>query len=166
MPDIATWRSSWHQSQYTRGQFTPVLSYQEQIFSKIERLQQIGDQPVSRRFEPSSRTFLISEQLNPWQFLHHQDKMSRHRCRLLLEKTNISRIFCYQKDRTISSSRVALLRAKWENGVQSLRVSRLFKSWIFPRYCPHEMCKAHASVESTVIANYFLQEITFLGTPM
>jgi hypothetical protein len=43
------------------------------------RLQEIGDQPVSRRSEPNSRTFLISEQLNPWQLLHRQDKMSRHR---------------------------------------------------------------------------------------
>ena len=34
---------------------------------------------ISERFEPSSRTFLISEQLNPWQLLHHQDKVSRHR---------------------------------------------------------------------------------------
>ena len=34
---------------------------------------------LPERFEPSSRTFLISEQLNPWQLLHHQDKVSRHR---------------------------------------------------------------------------------------
>ena len=44
-----------------------------------QRLQQIGDQPVSRRSEPSSRTFLIGEQPNPWQLLRHQDKVSRHR---------------------------------------------------------------------------------------
>ena len=37
------------------------------------------DQPVSRRFEPSSRSFLIGEQPNPWQLLHRQDKPSRHR---------------------------------------------------------------------------------------
>ena len=48
-------------------------------FLKNQRLQQIGDQPVSRRFEPSSRIFLIGEQPNPWQLLHRQDKMSRHR---------------------------------------------------------------------------------------
>src|SRR3989344_562403 len=46
---------------------------------KILRLRQIGDQPVSRRFEPSSRIFLIGEQPNPWELLHPQDKMSRHR---------------------------------------------------------------------------------------
>ena len=48
IPDIATGRSSWRQSPHTRGQFTPVLSYQEQIFSIFERLQKIGNQPVSR----------------------------------------------------------------------------------------------------------------------
>src|ERR1051325_3200348 len=37
------------------------------------------DQPVSRRSEPSSRTTLISEQLNPWDLLQPQDVMSRHR---------------------------------------------------------------------------------------
>ena len=46
---------------------------------KYERLQQIGDQPVSRRSEPSSRAFLIGEQPNPWELLHPQDKTSRHR---------------------------------------------------------------------------------------
>lgn len=48
IPDIATGRSGWRQSPHTRGQFTPVLSYQEQIFSIFERLQKIGNQPVSR----------------------------------------------------------------------------------------------------------------------
>jgi hypothetical protein len=37
------------------------------------------DRPVSRRSEPSSRTTFISEQLNPWELLHPQDVMSRHR---------------------------------------------------------------------------------------
>ena len=46
---------------------------------KQQRLQQIGDQPVSRRFEPSSRTALIGEQPNPWELLHPQDAMGRHR---------------------------------------------------------------------------------------
>jgi hypothetical protein len=46
---------------------------------KYQRLQQIGDQPVSRRSEPSSRNFLIGEQPNPWDLLQPQDKLSRHR---------------------------------------------------------------------------------------
>ena len=45
----------------------------------IQRPQQIGDRTVSRRSEPSSRTALIGEQPNPWELLHPQDAMSRHR---------------------------------------------------------------------------------------
>src|SRR6202047_1209288 len=37
------------------------------------------DQTVSRRSEPSSRTTLLGEQPNPWELLHPQDVMSRHR---------------------------------------------------------------------------------------
>jgi len=46
---------------------------------KILRPQQIGDRTVSRRSEPNSRTTLIGEQPNPWELLHPQDVMSRHR---------------------------------------------------------------------------------------
>ena len=45
----------------------------------VQRPQQIGDRTVSRRSEPSSRTALIGEQPNPWELLHPQDAMSRHR---------------------------------------------------------------------------------------
>jgi hypothetical protein len=34
---------------------------------------------VSQRSEPNSRTTLIGEQPNPWELLHPQDVMSRHR---------------------------------------------------------------------------------------
>ena len=37
------------------------------------------DRTVSRRSEPSSRPALIGEQPNPWELLHPQDAMSRHR---------------------------------------------------------------------------------------
>src|SRR5262245_66674137 len=37
------------------------------------------DRPVSRRSKPSSRTAFICEQPNPWELLHPQDAMSRHR---------------------------------------------------------------------------------------
>ena len=37
------------------------------------------DRPVSRRSKPSSRTTFIGEQPNPWELLHPQDVMSRHR---------------------------------------------------------------------------------------
>ena len=46
---------------------------------KFLRPQWIGDRTVSRRSEPSSRTALIGEQPNPWELLHPQDAMSRHR---------------------------------------------------------------------------------------
>jgi len=54
------------------------------------------DQPVSRRFEPSSRTFLIGEQPNAWDLLQPRAKVSRHRCRMLFSH--------YWEYRTISSS--------------------------------------------------------------
>ena len=37
------------------------------------------DRTVSRRSEPSSRATLMGEQPNPWELLHPQDAMSRHR---------------------------------------------------------------------------------------
>ena len=37
------------------------------------------DRTVLRRSEPSSRTSLIGGQPNPWELLHPQDEMSRHR---------------------------------------------------------------------------------------
>src|ERR1700689_1468204 len=37
------------------------------------------DRPVSRRSKPSSRTAFIGEQPIPWELLHPQDAMSRHR---------------------------------------------------------------------------------------
>ena len=37
------------------------------------------DQPVSRRFEPSSRNALTVEQTDPWDLVQPQDAPSRHR---------------------------------------------------------------------------------------
>ncbi len=37
------------------------------------------DQPVSRRFEPSSRALLIGEQTNAWDLLQPRARASRHR---------------------------------------------------------------------------------------
>ena len=51
----------------------------EKDLLKFQRPRQIGDRTVSRRSEPSSRTALIGEQPNPWELLHPQDAMSRHR---------------------------------------------------------------------------------------
>src|SRR5207244_12201767 len=38
-----------------------------------------NDRTVSKRSEPSSRTTLTGKQPNPWDLLHPQDVMSRHR---------------------------------------------------------------------------------------
>ena len=51
----------------------------EKRLLKFLRPQWIGDRTVSRRSEPNSRTALIGEQPNPWELLHPQDMMSRHR---------------------------------------------------------------------------------------
>ena len=55
------------------------------------------DQPVSRRFEPSSRALLIGEQTNAWELLHPRARASRHRIHV---NSN------YLEVRTISSSRL------------------------------------------------------------
>ena len=55
------------------------LVLEKSLLSNIQRPRQIGDRTVSRRSEPSSRTALIGEQPNPWELLHPQDAMSRHR---------------------------------------------------------------------------------------
>jgi hypothetical protein len=44
------------------------------------------DRTVSQRSEPSSRTTLINEQLNPWNHIQLQDVMSRHRGAKLLRR--------------------------------------------------------------------------------
>ena len=48
-------------------------------FSQVATPTEDRDQPVSRRFEPSSRAPLIGEQPNPWDLLQPQDGTSRHR---------------------------------------------------------------------------------------
>lgn len=52
----------------------------------------LGDsnQPVLRRFEPNSRSILISEQENPWNLLQLQDMLSRHRGDKLVRQCELS----------------------------------------------------------------------------
>jgi hypothetical protein len=57
----------------SRSSRTEVNTYMF-FLSTVDR-----DQTVSRRSEPNSRITLIGEQPNPWQTMHHQDVMSRHR---------------------------------------------------------------------------------------
>src|SRR6185436_2360855 len=51
------------------------------------------DRPVSRRSKPSSRTAFIGEQPNPWELLHPQDAMSRHRTVLPLFRVGVDYVF-------------------------------------------------------------------------
>ena len=81
------------------------------------------DRPVSRRSKPSSRTAFIGEQPNPWELLHPQDAMSRHRtilhdfawCRLYhhlvsgCSTRSCMASMCYDKSRRIASERVRSL---------------------------------------------------------
>jgi len=48
-------------------------------FSQVTTPTEDRDQPVSRRFEPSSRASLTGEQPDPWDLLQPQDETSRHR---------------------------------------------------------------------------------------
>ena len=47
----------------------------------IPRIQSVQKSKIltSERSEPSSRNSLIGEQPNPWELLHPQDELSRHR---------------------------------------------------------------------------------------
>jgi len=64
--------------------FSPFVLKKINLFFLI--LTADRDQTVSQRSEPSSRTTLISEQLNPWYRFQHQDVMSRHRGAKLLRR--------------------------------------------------------------------------------
>ena len=51
------------------------------------------DRPVSRRSKPSSRTAFIGEQPNPWELLHPQDAMSRHRTNFPRFRVGVDYVF-------------------------------------------------------------------------
>src|SRR6202171_997676 len=51
------------------------------------------DRPVSRRSKPSSRTAFIGEQPNPWELLHPQDAMSRHRTNFPRFRAGVDYVF-------------------------------------------------------------------------
>ena len=68
-------------------------------FQQIARfIDSNGHFTVLRRSEPSSRTTLMGEQPNPWELLHPQDVMSRHRYRffsLFYENTFVTKSLDY-----------------------------------------------------------------------
>src|ERR687895_2711002 len=64
------------------------------------------DRTVSRRSKPSSRTALTGEQPDPWELLHPQDAMSRHRgakperrCELLAQISLLSPAYLLSVER-------------------------------------------------------------------
>src|ERR687887_2347556 len=64
------------------------------------------DRTVSQRSEPSSRTALTGEQPDPWEVLHPQDAMSRHRgakperrCELLAQISLLSPAYLLSVER-------------------------------------------------------------------
>src|SRR6266571_2712806 len=78
------------------------------------------DRPVSRRSKPSSRTAFIGEQPNPWELLHPQDAMSRHRTKSTISRgvdyvIILSRALALKRLASIvydKSRRVALARSQ------------------------------------------------------
>ena len=75
---------------------------------KYPTLMKDRDRTVSRRSEPSSRTALISEQLNPWDLLQPQDATGRHRgakpprrCELLGEISLLSPAYLLSVERRL-----------------------------------------------------------------
>src|SRR6476469_4208792 len=78
------------------------------------------DRPVSRRSKPSSRTAFIGEQPNPWELLHPQDAMSRHRTVLPRFRVGVDYVFIMS--RTLADCRFqnADCRLKSNNRVVSL----------------------------------------------
>ena len=77
---------------YTIGLLFSVLSYLKKKYLYFLTNTADRDQTVSQRSEPSARTTLISEQLNPWYQLQHQDVMSRHRGAKPLRRYGLLRV--------------------------------------------------------------------------
>ena len=75
LPGLCPWRDN----RDTSGPSLRVLSYYGVLPSRFLTPTRDRDRTVSRRSEPSSRTALTGEQPDPWELLHPQDAMSRHR---------------------------------------------------------------------------------------
>ena len=81
---VIRWESSYPAMQTVSTTGTPGIpssqsSRTRDKFPQISTIMQDRDRTVLRRSEPSSRTALMGEQPNPWELLHPQDAMSRHR---------------------------------------------------------------------------------------
>ena len=99
--NIAIRRCSYSETTGTPGIPSSQSSRTRDESPQISTIVQDRDRAVLRRSEPSSRTALTGEQPDPWELLHPQDAMSRHRDSPLANAS-----FCYQKVLTIPSSPV------------------------------------------------------------
>jgi len=79
---LGTWLPGfcrWRDSRYTRGAPNPGPLVLRAAPLKRPTPTADRDRPVLRRSEPSSRSPLMGEQTNPWELVHPQDGLSRHR---------------------------------------------------------------------------------------
>ena len=79
---LGTWLPGfcrWRDSRYTRGAPNPGPLVLWAGPLKRPPPTADRDRPVLRRSEPSSRSPLMGEQTNPWELVHPQDGLSRHR---------------------------------------------------------------------------------------
>ena len=81
---VIRWESSYPAMRIVSTTGTPGIPSSQSSRTRDESLQISTvvldrDRAVLRRSEPSSRTALTGEQPDPWELLHPQDAMSRHR---------------------------------------------------------------------------------------
>jgi hypothetical protein len=81
---VIRWESSYPAMQIVSTTGTPGIPSSQSSRTRDESPQISTvvldrDRAVLRRSEPSSRTALTGEQPDPWELLHPQDAMSRHR---------------------------------------------------------------------------------------
>jgi len=77
--NLATQRCSYSETTDTPGIPSSQSSRTRDESLQISTVVLDRDRAVLRRSEPSSRTALTGEQPDPWELLHPQDAMSRHR---------------------------------------------------------------------------------------
>src|ERR1700680_913851 len=124
------------------------------------------DRPVSRRSKPSSRTAFIGEQPNPWELLHPQDAMSRHRTEPTISR-GVDYIIILSRALAAGPS---LERTRQESACCLIPMNEAFpfgsvvtgssrqKPGDFPRYCRVAPCarwhKPQTTYGSTVISRF------------
>ncbi len=117
------------------------------------------DRPVSRRSKPSSRTAFIGEQPNPWELLHPQDAMSRHRRIMHRHGSCIaSRENCQLQILRNKSRRVASVEETEASPFGSVVTGSSMKDGHFhrdfPRYCRVDLANIPFAICNWEICNF------------